>query len=352
MRIMVTISAAWCKPWFSDWLKFIKDYGHTPLLVTFGRSTVSNEVLEPLEKEGIEYLYIPAVHFKQSIPLIYRRFDVDATIGAEFFWISTLMFRLVSTGNFYTRTSENHLEGVLKRHIGFLKFAVKVANNLFTRNIVRVKSTKECWEKLGLKNIVVNPLGVNTDVFSYRRNILSDELKILYVGRITPEKGLDYLLKAVSLLDFPYSLTLVGRGEIDRYRRLAQKLGCNVTFLGQVEYRKLPEVYAKHNVFVLPSITTPYWKEQFGMVLPEAMATGRIVIGSNSGAIPEVIGDAGFIVPERTVKPLKETLAKIYQSENTFKIMPKKARKRVEKNFDLRKNTKALIDLIEADLRR
>lgn len=348
---MVTMSAPWCKPWFSDWLKFIKDYGHTPLLVTFGGSRASDEVREPLKKERIEYIHIPAIHLKQSIPLIYRYFNVDATVSAEFFWISTLFFRMASAGNFYTRTSENHLEGVLKNHIGFLKFAVKIANSAFTRNIVRVKSTKECWEKLGLKNVIVNPLGVNVDLFSYSKNVLSDELKILYVGRIAPEKGLDYLLKAVSLLDFPYSLTLLGRGEIDWYRRLAQKLGCNATFLGQTEYRKLPQEYAKHNVFVLPSITTPYWKEQFGMVLLEAMASGRIVVGSDSGAIPEVVGEAGFIVPEKTVEPLKKTLSKIYKDENVFKFMPKKARQKVEKYFDLRKNTEMLIKMIESDFK-
>lgn len=351
MRIMITMSAYWCKPWFSDWLKFIKDCGHTPLLVTFGRSRASDEVCAPLKKERIEYIHIPAVHLKQSIPLIYRYFNVDATISAEFFWISTLLFRMASTGNFYTRTSENHLEGVLKNHIKFLKFAVKIANNVFTRNIVRVKSTKECWEKLGLRNVIVNPLGVNVDLFSYSKNVLSDELKILYVGRIVPEKGLDYLLKAVSSLDFPYSLTLVGRGEIDRYHRLARNLRCNATFLGQMEYRKLPGEYVKHNVFVLPSITTPRWKDQFPMVLSEAMATGRIVVGSDSGAIPEVIENAGFIVPEKTVEQLKETLSKIYQDENTFKFMPKKARQRVEKYFDLRKNTEMLIKMIESDFK-
>jgi len=49
---------------------------------------------------------------------------------------------------------------------------------------------------------------------------------------------------------------------------------------------------------VLPSISTPKWKEQYGRVLAESMACGKIVIGSSTGAIPELIGDAGYTFPE------------------------------------------------------
>ena len=52
------------------------------------------------------------------------------------------------------------------------------------------------------------------------------------------------------------------------------------------------------DLLALPSLTTPRWAEQFGRVLVEAMARGVPVVGSSSGAIPEVIGDAGLIVPK------------------------------------------------------
>jgi glycosyltransferase involved in cell wall biosynthesis len=328
------------------------------LWITFGERGVSRELREFLDEEKIEHEHFPVLsfkhvpiisgRFKQEAPILLKRFDADAVISGEFFWISTAAFRMFSTGNFYSYTYENHLDGILRKYSGiFSRFWIPMVNKMFRGVIVPVESTKRCWEKLGLKNIWINPLGVDVELFGYSENRLSDELKLLYVGRVIPEKGLDYLLRAVSSLDFPYSLTIAGGGEIKHYHKMAQDLGCNATFIGPVEYHKLPVLYHKHNVFILPSITTPKWKEQLGMVLIEAMATGRIVIGSNSGAIPEVVGDAGFIVPEKTTDPLKETLTKIHRDERVFERLPKRARQRTEKYFDLKKNTKKLIKLIE-----
>ena len=62
---------------------------------------------------------------------------------------------------------------------------------------------------------------------------------------------------------------------------------------------------------MLPSHTTATWQEQFGHVLIEAMACGVPVIGANSGAIPDVIGDAGIIVPERDSRALRDALAEL-----------------------------------------
>lgn len=357
MKIMIT-SRSDCNPWISRWLKCFRNEGHIPLWATFGERGISEEMRKFLEKEKIEhehfsvlsFKHVPIVSrkFKQEVPIILKRFDVDAVISGEFFWISTAAFRMFSTRNFYSYTYENHLDGILRKYSGVLsKFWIPIANKILKGIIVPLRSTKKCWEGLGLKNIYVNPLGVDLKLFDYSENKPSHELKLLYVGRVVPEKGLEYLLKAISLLDFPYSLTIAGDGEIEYYRKLAQNLGCNATFIGPVEYHKLPRLYREHNVFILPSVTTPQWKEQLGMVLIEAMATGRIVVGSDSGAIPEVVGRAGFIVPEKTVKPLKETLVKIYQDKHIFETLPKKGRQRVEKYFDLEKNTRKFIKLIE-----
>ena len=328
-----------------------------PSWITFGEKGISRELYEFLEKEKIEHKHffslsfkrVPVIskRFKQECPIFFKRLNADVVISGEFFWISTIAFRMFSTENFYSYTYENHLGNVLKKYWWIFRFWIPMVNKIFRGVIVPVKSTKRCWKKLGLKNIWVNPLGVDLELFRYSENELSDELKLLYVGRVVPEKGLDYLLKAVSQLSFPYSLTVVGNGEIERYRRTAKNLGCRATFIGPVKYCKLPNLYREHNVVILPSITTPYWKEQLGMVLIEAMATGRIVVGSDSGAIPEVIGNVGFIVPEKNSLALKKVLTDIYQSEHIFKVLPKKARKKVEECYDLRKNTRKLIKLIE-----
>ena len=65
------------------------------------------------------------------------------------------------------------------------------------------------------------------------------------------------------------------------------------------------------DILVLPSLTTRTWKEQFGRVLVEGMAAGCVIIGSDSGAIPEVIGDAGIIVPEGNPEALADAIVRV-----------------------------------------
>jgi glycosyltransferase involved in cell wall biosynthesis len=78
-----------------------------------------------------------------------------------------------------------------------------------------------------------------------------------------------------------------------------------------VPHAEVPAYLAAMNVLVLSSRTTPKWKEQFGHVLIEAMASGVPVIGSDSGAIPEVIAYAGLIFPEGDVAALREAIIRL-----------------------------------------
>lgn len=80
---------------------------------------------------------------------------------------------------------------------------------------------------------------------------------------------------------------------------------------------------------MLPSLTTPRWKEQFGHVLIEAMACGVPVIGSSSGAIPEVIGDAGLVVPEGIPGALAEAINLLRISEIQRMSLGQRGRARV-----------------------
>ena len=91
---------------------------------------------------------------------------------------------------------------------------------------------------------------------------------------------------------------------------LAQRLGLldKVTFLGKVSSTAMPAVYASMDVLALPSRTTTTWKEQFGRVLIEAMACRVPVIGSDSGEIPNVIGDGGLVFPEDDAAALADLL--------------------------------------------
>jgi glycosyltransferase involved in cell wall biosynthesis len=128
-----------------------------------------------------------------------------------------------------------------------------------------------------------------------------------FVGRLVPEKGVDLLLEAVARLGPDCKLLLVGEGPtLPQLLERARALGISerVTAAIGVAHAAVPDYLKEMDVLVLPSRTTPYWKEQFGHVLIEAMACGVPVVGSSSGEIPVVIGNAGLVFKEDDVDDL------------------------------------------------
>lgn len=165
------------------------------------------------------------------------------------------------------------------------------------------------------RTAVVPQLGVDPDLFApSRRQPRPGRLTIGYVGRLTWEKGVDVLLRACQLArrsGAEVAAVLCGAGpEESSLRRLAAELGIDsaVEWVPAVEHERVPEVMARFSVLVLPSRGTPTWQEQFGHVLIEAMSMGIPAIGSDCGAIPEVIGRADLIFPEGDAQALGQLL--------------------------------------------
>jgi len=165
---------------------------------------------------------------------------------------------------------------------------------------------------------VIPQFGVDPDLFSPARADLSgqrQELVIGYAGRLAPEKGIDLLLRACAALHgASWSLRLLGDGpERGRLAALANQLGIadRVSFIGRIPSTETVQHYRQMDVLVLPSVSRPNWVEQFGRVLIEAMACGVPVVGSESGEIPWVIGDAGVLFPEGDVRALAEALQRL-----------------------------------------
>ena len=157
-----------------------------------------------------------------------------------------------------------------------------------------------------------------------------------YAGRLVPEKGLDTLMEAMGTLSGDWRLLICGWGPWrrrmeHRLRRLG--LSERVTFREDVPASKMPAQYAAMDVLVLPSRTRPNWKEQFGRVLIEAMSCGVPVVGSNSGAIPSVIGDAGLVFPEGDATALHDHLAALMADPNRRRALGAQGRQRVLERF-------------------
>lgn len=167
------------------------------------------------------------------------------------------------------------------------------------------------------KKIVTIPPGVDTSHFYPIPNdeakdyigIPRNEKMVLFVGRIEPLKGIDSLIKAISLIkrdDFPLCLVVIGgepsvkKSELSKeMERLIQKrneygVGDVVTFLGKRDQDTLPYYYSAAEAVVVPS-----HYESFGMVALEAMACGTPVIASNVGGLAFLVQDGvnGFSIP-------------------------------------------------------
>ncbi len=153
------------------------------------------------------------------------------------------------------------------------------------------------------------PLPYDDQAYRPKSLTLSKPFKLGYLGRLSEDKGLRVLLAALDALKAEgEEIRLVVGGAGPLAEELRQR--SDVEFLGLIPHRDAHTFYERIDCFVLPSLTTSHWKEQFGRVIVEAFGAGRPVIGSNSGAIPEVLGklDWNWTYPERSASELKERI--------------------------------------------
>jgi len=210
--------------------------------------------------------------------------------------------------------------------------------------IAGTREAAQQLQKAGFRGqvAVIPQLGVSPEHFrplrneALRRELGLRSFTIGYLGRIVPEKGLWVLLKALALLNADWHCLIVGEGSI-RKEWLAQAeqmgLGHRVIWIPTVPHADVVRYINAMDVLVLPSLTTQRWKEQFGHVLIQAMSCQVPVIGSNSGAIPEVIGDTGIVVPEGDPSALARAIERLYRSEDERMALGKKGRERVLQHF-------------------
>ena len=138
-----------------------------------------------------------------------------------------------------------------------------------------------------------------------------------YLGRLVESKGLDTLVDAAAKLDFEYRLLIIGSGEYKaNLVGIAESLNIadRIVWIDGMPPEKVPEYVNCMDTIVLPSRTTPDWVEFFGRVLIEGMACEVPVIGSDSGEIPHVVGDAGLIFPEGDAEALADRIEQITQN--------------------------------------
>jgi len=151
-----------------------------------------------------------------------------------------------------------------------------------------------------------------------------------YLGRLVPQKGLLDLVEALPLLPEHVHVRLIGDGgQKQQLLARAAQLGVGERLELVAWTTDVPAELRRLDVLALPSRTTRNWKEQFGRVLIEAMSCGVPVVGSSSGEIPNVIGEAGLIYPEGDVRGLAVALRRLVEQPTLHGDLARLGRARV-----------------------
>lgn len=157
-----------------------------------------------------------------------------------------------------------------------------------------------------------------------------------YLGRLVENKGLFLLVEALANLPEYCHVVFIGNGPMkSELEILAARLGVTqrLTFKPGVPTYEVPKELQQMDALVLPSLTRPNWKEQFGRVLAEAMACETPVIGSSSGEIPRVIGDAGLIFPEGNAHELSACIRQLLDDPELYTQLATRGRQRVLEHY-------------------
>ena len=171
--------------------------------------------------------------------------------------------------------------------------------------------------RMPIRKLEVLKNGVDTDVFKPSKDWPKDRGYILFVGRLVEQKGVEYLLRALSYVGqkFDVGLKIVGHGEYKEWLvRLSTNLALSspVDFVPWVEHEKLAELYQGARLVVIPSVFEP-----FGMVALEAMACKRAVVASRTGGLTEIVrhGKTGFLAQPKDHLDLAQWIMKLLKDD-------------------------------------
>lgn len=230
-----------------------------------------------------------------------------------------------------------------------VRFCVNISDYFFARSIYAKRYLMS--KGANPQKISVIPHGIDIKKYNDKNDTLLKErlnLKnkkiVLYVGRLLPWKGVDYLIKAIKLVNVKlkdFHLLIIGQGLMENYlKNLVQQehLESCVTFLGAIPNSDIHKYYSICDVHVAPSIVTKDMIEIFGIVFLEAMASKKPSIAFDiPSEIQNIVdnGETGFLVPEKDVDALAEKICILLSDDQSRLDMGKNARRKVEEYFSV-----------------
>jgi len=266
-------------------------------------------------------LKLPRIIRKHNIQLIHaqgRLFPIS--------WLTAVMNKFV-----FKRPMFVNVQGRLE--VGISGIIENVFDNIITKHIYQrflkkiicvSESLKERLLKLDIKKnkLTVIPNGVDTseftitsrvDFFDKYLNGKNDYKKVVFVGRLDAQKGVEYLIRAVPNVIKKYHKVhffILGNGNLENMlKKLAAELDIlnNITFMDMIPLEMMPEFYSSADIFCLPSI-----HEGFPLSIAEALSIGLVIVASATEGIPEAIVENknGFLAKPKNISQLSEKLIK------------------------------------------
>jgi glycosyltransferase involved in cell wall biosynthesis len=232
-------------------------------------------------------------------------------------------------------TIPHHISSWLPPYSWITKIVIK-ATDYF---ILRDKSALPFAISIGAHPDKINIIykGIDLDRFhGIKKNIASNPINILYVGKLVKSKGIFDLIEAFELLvadEFDVTLTLAGAGDIGDIPNERIKV------LGFTGYDKLPEVYRSADIFCSPSkeikiLGIKIWEEYFSYTLMEAQASGLPIVATRSVGVEEEVDYRNEFVEKVDTKALYKSLKRLCNDENLRNKLAAINRGRAEKLFN------------------
>ena len=222
--------------------------------------------------------------------------------------------------------------------VGMQKRVVKRLRSIVT---VSESARRDIAREFGIPadRLRVVPNGIDTDLFRPLHGIAREPGRIIATNSAdTPLKGLAHLLAAVAEISRSrnhFKLVVIGKpkknGAVERLVR-ELGIGSRVEFTGRIGNEELVRHYARAAMAVVPSLY-----EGFGLPAGEAMACGVPVISTTGGALPEVVGEAGLLVPPADPTALAAAIRRILDHPDEGRVLGQRGRARVSLNFTWRR---------------
>ncbi len=229
---------------------------------------------------------------------------------------------------------------LVRRHYDFTDMQKNVAQQL-PRLITGSRQTRQdIFEEYGVQTdrVSVIPYGVDVEVFRPLEEIERDPNRLVMVGSsgwLCQTKGFPVLLEAYRSLKENYpqlELVVVGSPDDTGFTELDLVVGDlaeRVAFLEEIPTGKVARLYNRASVVVVPSLY-----EGFGLPAAEAMACGTPVVASRAGGLPEVVGEAGVLVPPGDPETLAEGIRDLLEDPEKRSVLGERGRERVKRKFN------------------